>query len=127
MKKYHFFTLLACATMIFMSFTQLELTTDATPIKMDVETLEFLQVDEILDTETIAKENGTFNLTVRAVQAGKVVTQTFEATGYSPEGDCVCVDCETWAPHGNAYKRKLVIGTKCWCLYCEIGPIHSPF
>ncbi len=122
------FTALALLCVVFFvpfnSTTEIESVKDLSEIHSgEFETLtDYFNVDEVVSIDNKLNENGTYSVTVTSLRDGKLVNNSFEALDYSPDATCGCRGCNEWAPYGNAYKRKLVIGTKCWCLYC----LHEP-
>lgn len=126
MSRNHFFSLSALAILFIATFvltdnTRSTANMDAS-LHADVATLEFLNVDKITNVENKLQEDGTYFVTITSLKNGETVQQNFEALDYSPEGNCLCNGCDQEGPipqtSSDDYKRKLIIGSKCWCLYC---------
>ncbi|MEM9917962.1 MAG: hypothetical protein AAF990_07690 [Bacteroidota bacterium] len=129
MKKQLFFGMAALVAVIMMSFAYLR---PADEYGLETYTMEelrtihkgefermsdYLQVDKILEVESTELADGTYSVDVKSMTDGQVTSQTLYAQNYSPNGLCGCAGCNTFVPH-YGFKRKLVIGTKCWCFVC---------
>lgn len=87
-------------------------------------TLEYFDGNEVVHLENIANDDGTYTVNVQTQANGELQTYSFEAEGYSSNSDCLCQGCKVWTPH-FPYKKKIRIGTKCWCVKCVEVPTEQ--